>query len=467
VTCFRVGIRMNDARIPALLVSHHRPGFYFRVLREGAVRAGDDIVRVARGPQAMTVAEIDALLYLPGHPADQVRRALRIPALSPGWQASFRELASQPDGGRRAGNAGLADASPPPAWPGFRPLAVTAVEPESQSVISLRLADPAGAALPAASPGQFVTVRLRPQPGRPPLLRSYSLSGPPAAGSYRISVKREQHGAASQFVHDHVRPGDQLAVAAPRGTFTLRPGPAPVLLISAGVGATPVLAMLHALAETESGREVWWLHSARNRAEEPFAAEARSLLARLPRSHLHVCYSKPGADDVPGRDYQSAGRLSAAVLAGLSLPREAEAYVCGPAGFMADVAAALATLGLGGGQVRTEIFGARPALTPGIAAAAAAPPHQPAGPPGDGPEVAFARSGLTARWDQRYASLLELAEACDVPVRWSCRAGVCHNCESGLLAGEVGYAPDPVDDPADGDVLICCAQPRGDVALDL
>ena len=102
VTCFRVGIRMNDARIPALLVSHHRPGFYFRVLREGAVRAGDEIVRVARGPQAMTVAEIDALLYLPGHPAQQVRRALTIPALSEGWKASFRELASQPDGGQRA-----------------------------------------------------------------------------------------------------------------------------------------------------------------------------------------------------------------------------------------------------------------------------------------------------------------------------------------------------------------------------
>jgi len=467
VTCFRVGIRMNDARIPALLVSHHRPGFYFRVLREGAVRAGDQIVRVARGPQAMTVAEIDALLYLPGHPAQQVRRALTIPALSEGWKASFRELASQPDGGQGAGNAGLAAASPPPAWPGFRPLAVTAIEPESRSVISLRLADPAGAALPAARPGQFLTVRLQPQPDQPPLLRSYSLSGPPDAGSYRVSVKREQHGAASQFVHDHVRPGDQLAVAAPRGTFILQPGAAPVLLISAGVGATPVLAMLHALADAGSGREVWWLHGARSRAEEPFAAEARSLLAKLPRSHLHVCYSRPGADDVLGRDYQSAGRLSAAVLAELDLPREAQAYICGPAGFMTDVAAALAKLGLAGGQIRTEIFGARPALTPGIAAAAALTPHQPAGSPGTGPDVAFARSGLTARWDQRYASLLELAEACDVPVRWSCRTGVCHTCESGLVSGEIGYAPDPVDDPADGDVLICCSQPRGDVALDL
>jgi ferredoxin-NADP reductase/MOSC domain-containing protein YiiM len=466
VTCFRVGIRMNDPRIPALLVSHHRPGFYFRVLREGAVRAGDEIVRVARGPQAMTVAEVDALLYLPGHPVERVRRALLIPALSEGWQASFRELAAQADGGRGDGNAGLAAASPPPAWPGFRPLTVTAIQRESKSVISLVLADPAGAALPAARPGQFVTVRLWPQPDQPPLLRSYSLSGPPEAGSYRISVKREELGVASHFVYDHVRPGDELAVAAPRGTFILRPGSAPVLLISAGVGATPVLAMLHALVEAGSQREVWWLHGARNRAEEPFAAEARSLLARLPRMHLHVCYSQPGPDDVLGDDYQSAGRLSGAALAGLGLPRDADAYICGPAGFMAETSDALVKLGLGRDQIRTEIFGAGPALTPGIATVTV-PPHQPAGTPGSGPEVAFARSGLTVRWDQRHASLLELAEACDVPVRWSCRAGVCHNCESGLLSGEVGYSPDPVDAPAEGDVLICCAQPRGDIALDL
>src|SRR5512146_166092 len=471
VTCFRVGVRMNDPRIPALLVSHHRPGFYFRVLREGAVRAGDEIVRVARGPQAMTVAEIDALLYLPGHPAEQVRRALLLPALSEGWRASFRELAAQADGGQAdggqsGGNAGLAAASPPPAWPGFRPLTVTAIQRESESVISLVLADPAGAALPAARPGQFITVRLRPQPDQPPLLRSYSLSGPPEAGYYRISVKREVLGVASRFMYDHVRPGDELAVAAPRGTFILRPGSAPVLLISAGVGATPVLAMLHALAEAGSDREVWWLHGARNRAEQPFAAEARSLLARLPRTHLHVRYSQPGPDDVLGDDYQSAGRLSGAALAALDLPRDADVYICGPAGFMAEASDALVKLGLGRDRIRTEIFGAGPALTPGIATVTV-PPHQPAGTPGSGPEVAFARSGLTVRWDQRHASLLELAEACDVPVRWSCRAGVCHSCESGLLSGQVGYSPEPVDAPAEGDVLICCAQPRDDIALDL
>ena len=466
VTCYRVGIRMDDPRIPALLVSHHRPGFYLRVLREGLVQAGDDIVKIASGPEAMTVAEVDALLYLPGHPRARVERALRIPALPAGWRNSFRAMLGQadaPDGA--GGNAGLTAVSPPPAWPGFRPLVVTAIERESESVVSVYLADPQGAAVPPALPGQFLTLRLMAGDGPQPLLRSYSLSGAPGSDTYRISVKREPHGTGSRFVHTGLHAGDVLEVAAPRGTFILQPGDSPVLLVSAGVGATPVLAMLHALADTRAERDVWWLHGARNRAEEPFAAESRSLLARLAGAHRHICYSRPGPGDVEGRDYQADGRLSASALAALDLPRGAEAYVCGPAAFMADVSAALAGMGID--RVRTEIFGAAPAQTPGIAAAAARPPHPPPGAPGAGPQVAFARSGLTVPWGAGYASLLELAESCDVPVRWSCRTGVCHTCETNLMSGAVSYAPDPVDEPADGSALICCSQPAGDLVLDL
>jgi ferredoxin-NADP reductase/MOSC domain-containing protein YiiM len=468
VTCYRVGIRMDDPQIPALLVSHHRPGFYFRVLREGAVRADDEIVQVASGPEAMTVAEVDALLYLPGHSPGRVAQALRIPALPDGWKASFQALLDQPDSpGGAAGNAGLTAASPPPAWPGFRPLAVTAVERETDSVISVHLADPGGTAVPPARPGQFLTLRLPVTPGGQPLVRSYSLSGPPGASSYRISVKREPHGAGSQYMHTRVRAGDVLEAAAPRGTFILQPGESPVLLISAGVGATPVLAMLHALAGAGSGRDIWWLHGARSRADEPFAAESRSLLEELPSGHRCICYSRPGPDDVRGRDYQTAGRLTPGVLAGLDLPRTADAYLCGPAAFMDQMSAGLAGLGIGAARVHTEIFGSAGSSTPGIAAAPARPPHPPAGPPGTGPQIAFARSGLTLPWDEGRASLLELAEACDVPVRWSCRTGVCHTCETALLSGTVGYAPDPVEAPADGSVLICCSQPRTDLTLDL
>ncbi len=464
VTCYRVGIRMNDPRIPALLVSHHRPGFYFRVLEEGDVEAGDEILRVAAGPEQMTVAEIDALLYLPGHPRQQLLRALRVPALSPGWQASFRALLDREPG---SGNPGLGDAGPPPAWPGFRRLTATAIERESDSVISIRLEDPDGAPLPAARPGQYLTVRIPESDGGRSVLRNYSLSGPPGADYYRITVKLEQGGVAGGYLHERLAVGDRLEIAAPRGTFILDETDAPVLLISAGIGATPVLAMLHTLAAEHSDREVWWLHGARSSREHPFAAEARALLALLPHAHVQVFYSRPGPEDTQGRDYDRAGRLTAPVLAELEPPGDAEAYICGPAPFMDEASAGLTAIGLDPADVHTEPFGPAASITPGIAAVPARAPHAPPGAPGAGPTIEFARSNLAVPWSGDFASLLELAEACDVPVRWSCRTGVCHTCESALIAGTVDYDPDPVEPPADGSALICCSRPHENLVLDL
>ena len=464
VTCYRVGLRMEDPRIPALLVSHHRPGFYFRVLEEGEVQAGDEITKLGAGPEEMTVAEVSALLYLPGHPRQQLLRALRIPALSSGWQASFRALL---DGDAERGNAGLGTASPPPAWPGFRGLTVTAIEHESDSVISIRFENPDGEPLPAARPGQYLTLRIQPEGAARPLLRNYSLSGPPDGGYYRIAVKREHDGAASNYLHRRLAPGDQLDVAAPRGTFILDESDDPVLLISAGIGATPVLAMLNALAAQHSGRQIWWLHTARCGHEHSFAAEARALLARCPNTRIGVYYSRPSGEDRVGRDFDMAGRLTPTLLLELEPPRNAEAYLCGPTMFMNEVSAALASIGLDASRIHTEPFGPEPGLTPGIAATPTRTPHLPSGPRGDGPTVEFARSDLSVPWSNDFGSLLELAEACDVPVRWSCRTGVCHNCETTLIAGDLDYNPDPVEPPAEGSALICCSRPRDDLVLDL
>jgi ferredoxin-NADP reductase/MOSC domain-containing protein YiiM/ferredoxin len=464
VTCYRVGIRMNDPRIPALLVSHHRPGFYFRVLEEGEVQAGDEIFKLTSGPEQMRVAEADELLYLPGHTRQQLLRALRIPALSPGWQASFRALLEE---GSASGNAGLAVTSPPPAWPGFRPLTVTAITRESDSVISIRFDDPERAPLPAAAPGQYLTLRIKADRQQRSVLRNYSMSGPPDAGYYRISVKREPDGVASGYLHTQLAVGAELDVAAPRGTFILGQTQAPVLLISAGIGATPVLAMLQALAKARSDRVIWWLHSARNSSEQAFAAEASGLLSSLRNGRAHVWYSRPGPDDLEGRDFDSSGRLTGSALAELEPPPDAEAYLCGPAPFMDDISAGLAALGVDASRIHTEPFGPAPGITPGIAAAPARAPHPPSGTPGDGPTIEFARSNLAVPWSSDYGSLLELAEACDVPVRWSCRTGVCHTCETTLIAGDLDYDPDPVERPADGSALICCSQPRDGVVLDL
>jgi ferredoxin-NADP reductase/MOSC domain-containing protein YiiM len=467
VTCYRVGLRMDEPQMAALLISHHRPGFYLRVVDEGQVQAGDSIVKVSSGPEGMTVAEIDALLYLPGHPRRDLIRALRIPALSPGWQGSLQALLDQADGA--AGNPGLSSVagSPPPAWAGFRPLRVAAIDAESRQVISLRLAAPDRSPLPAALPGQFLTLRVRPDQVGAPLIRSYSLSGCPGDPEYRITVKLEPHGAAGTYMHEHVQTGDTLDVAAPRGTFTLRPADAPVLLVSAGVGVTPVLAMLHALAAGNSAREVWWLHGTRNAAEHSFADESRALMAALPHGHYHVSYSKPAPEDRPETDYQSTGRISIDLLDRLGVPRTADTYLCGPTAFMDDLVPALVGYGIDAARIRTELFGAGSPLSPGIARRPAAPPGPPPGRLGTGPMISFARSGLAARWDNDHASLLEFAEACNVPTRWSCRTGVCHTCETGLLSGTVAYSPDPVEPPADGNALICCSQPADDVVLDL
>jgi ferredoxin-NADP reductase/MOSC domain-containing protein YiiM/ferredoxin len=464
VTCYRVGIRMNDPRIPALLVSHHRPGFYFRVLEEGEVQAGDDIHKLSSGPEGMPVAEVDALLYLPGHTRQDLLRALRIPALSAGWQSSFRALLDAEPG---AGNAGLAAASPAPAWPGFRPLRVAAITRESEGVISIRLEDPDGRPLPPARPGQYLTLRIAP-PGRErALLRNYSLSGPAATGDYRVTVKREHDGVASGYLHSHLAVGERLEVAAPRGTFILDGTRAPVLLISAGIGATPVLAMLQALAQEHSDREIWWLHGARSGHEHSFAAEARALLASLPNARSHVCYSRPDPGDQQGRDFDTAGRLDGPLLAELALPADGEAYVCGPAGFMEEISAGLGALGIAASHVHTEPFGPAPSVTPGVVATPTRAPHPPTGETGRGPAIAFARSDLTIPWSDDYGTLLELAEACDVPVRWSCRTGVCQTCQTTLIAGQVDYSPDPVEAPPAGSVLICCSRPGADLVLDL
>lgn len=466
VTCYRAGMRIGEPRMAALLVSHGRPGFYCRVITEGEVEAGQDIVKIGSGPEQVSVAEIDALLYLPGHPRDALQRALRIPALSPGWRTSLQSLAEQNSVGS-AGNVGLTGAtSPPPAWTGFRPLRVSAVHDESQSVRSVSLSDPDGAPLPEWLAGQSITLRLYPDPDRAALIRNYSLSNRPGSADYRISVKRELHGAASENIHSHVNPGDLLDVAAPRGVFFLTDAPAPLILLSAGVGVTPVLSMLHWLAATRSGRPLWWLHGARDGSEHPFAAESLDLLKRLPDSHSHVFYSRPGPSDRPGIDFTDHGRLTSKTIAGLGLPRDADAYLCGPSAFMKDLSAGLQAYGLEPSRVHSELFGAAAAFTPGITATSI-PPHLPAGPPGPGPEVQFARSGLSAPWGPPSLSLLEFAETCDVPTRWSCRTGVCHNCETALLSGTVRYEPEPLEPPAEGSVLLCCAQPSEAVVLDL
>ena len=469
VTCYRVGIRMDEPRMAALLVAHGRPGFYLRVLEEGNVRAGDDVMKIATGNEAMTVADINALLYLAGrHDVEQLRRALRIPALSPGWQASLQALLDEElEGSPGGGNAGLTAQGPPPAWRGFRTLRVAAKRSETSDVVSLELVSDDGEPLARARPGQFITLKLRSGEGSSPIVRSYSLCGSTGDANYRIGVKVEPHGAAGHYIRSDVRVGDRLEVGAPRGLFILDDSERPVVLVSAGVGVTPVLAMLHELHDGRSTRDIWWLHGARNRSAHAFADETQALLHDLAHVHRRIWYSRPDPTDRADMDFDAVGRITADDLEAAGVPIDGEYYVCGPTAFMDALREALAARGVAVDRLHTEMFGTEGSLTPGIVAGPKPPPHQPEGEPGSGPLISFVRTGLNVRWGEGRASILELAEACDVPVRWSCRTGVCHTCETGLLDGTVDYSPEPLEAPADGNLLVCCSRPETDLSIDL
>jgi ferredoxin-NADP reductase len=370
--------------------------------------------------------------------------------------------------GSTVGNPALAPATgPTPAWAGFRPLRVADKRRESSNVTSLTLEPGDDRPFGAAMPGQFIVLRLKPAPDAPALLRSYSLSGEPNERRWRISIKREPNGAAGTYVEARVQVGDVIEASAPRGAFTLKGGEGPVVLLSAGIGLTPVLAMLQALAAGGSRRDIWWVHGTRNKAEHALAAEVQGLLKLLPQGYSRILYSAPAASDRLGIDFDGSGRVNVQVLQALGAPREADFYLCGPAAFMSSLTADLASWGVSAERLHSENFGAGPSLTPGVVAAPHRPPHLPDRPAGAGPMVSFARSNLALRWDPAFQSLLELAEACDVPVRWACRTGVCHNCETGLIAGEVDYFVEPLMAPASGDLLTCCSRPRADVVLDL
>ena len=448
VTCFRVGMRLGVPDMPNLLVSQHRPGFYFRVITEGLVRAGDDIVLTRRGRHELSVADVDALLYLPGHDTELLRKAVEVPALSPGWQQSFRDMLVAP----------TLPIGVEPGWSGFRRLRVTATHSESPTVMSIRLEADDGSALPIPLPGQYLTVKI-PDAGDPSPMRSYSLSGDPAAGYYRISVKREDHGQVSQWLHSHARTGTVIESAAPRGDFYLVDDPSPVILVSAGIGATPVVAMAHALASAQSPRQIWWLHTTQDTTAHAFAAEVAALLDSLPNAHQRVFYT---------RGPEAPQRLDPRSIAGLGLPTDATAYLCGPNAFMDDVREALTAAGFDPAHIHTELFGARSPINPGVVGAPSPTrPHPPEGAPGSGPRITFARSGLSVGWSPGFHTLLELAEACDVPTRYSCRSGVCHTCVTPVIEGTIDYSQPPLEEPADGTVLLCTATPHTDLVLDI
>jgi ferredoxin-NADP reductase len=355
-------------------------------------------------------------------------------------------------------------------WAGFRELEVRrrVVENADGSVCSFYLAPADGGPLPPFQSGQYLTFRLPvsdPATGETrDVTRCYSLSDRPRPDYYRVSIKRvgtpaarpgAPPGRGSGYFHDQVREGDRLWVKAPAGQFHLQEAPPlPVVLIGGGIGITPMLSILNALLEGGSLRQVWLYYGVRNGAEHVMKQHLQSLAARHPAFHLHVCYSRPHAQDVEGVDYQHCGHVDMPLLrATLKLTRY-QFYVCGPGAMLESLVPGLREWGVAGEDIHYESFGP----------SSLSQPDQPQ-PLTQPVTVTFSKSGRRIPWDGAAASLLELAEANGIDVDSGCRAGSCGGCQTGIEAGAVHYRQQPDAEVAPGHCLLCITTPTSDLTL--
>jgi ferredoxin-NADP reductase/MOSC domain-containing protein YiiM len=465
VPCYKLAMKMGVEGFYAQLLKSGRPGFYFRVLEEGDVGAGDEIQLVESDPIGVTVREVSNLLYFQKDDLDGARNALRIKALSPGWVQSFQTRLQKAKAGSKAQEQ-------------FRTLVVTQKVPESETITSFYLVPEDGNPLDPFLPGQFLPLKLD-IPGQfQPVLRTYSLSDAPQKNYYRLTIKRESAppnqpdaypGVSSSYFHDGVEVGTKLLAKAPRGRFVLDPeGETPVVLLSAGVGLTPLISMLNAIVESGSPRPTWFIHGSRNGRVHAMGESVREIARAHDNVHVHTLYSRPAAEDVIGRDYDDQGHVNGDVVQQLirETTGDGDFYLCGPTPFLKSLFDGLLELGVPEHRIHYEFFGPASALQDRERVSG---PKRRAGASEccEEIEVTFSRSRVSAKWNPSFESILDLAEANGLSPDYSCRSGVCQTCMSGLQGGEVEYVLEPLDPPDPGSVLICCSKPKTNVVVDV
>jgi hypothetical protein len=353
-------------------------------------------------------------------------------------------------------------------WNGNRKFRIERKVCECPDICSFYLRSHDNKPLPEFLPGQYLTFELD-VPGRQKhLIRCYSLSDRPHKDHYRVTIKRIKAppddaaappGVGSNFFHDQLKEGDIVDVRAPSGGFYLDTSrELPVALVAGGVGITPLLSMLNEIVETGSKRETWFFLCVGNGSEHPFKEQ----LARAAREHenirLHICYSRPRPEDVLGRDYQHAGRVSIDLLKKLLPSNNYGFYVCGPGAMMEAITTGLKEWGVPEKKIQTEAFG--PASVKKIACAAEAQP------PGLELAVHFSKSGRKLAWKGQVESILDLATAANIAIDSGCRAGNCGTCKVAVKSGKVKYLKEPGYDVEAGTCLTCCCVPETEVVLD-
>jgi ferredoxin-NADP reductase/predicted pyridoxine 5'-phosphate oxidase superfamily flavin-nucleotide-binding protein len=356
----------------------------------------------------------------------------------------------------------------------WHPFVVTRVEEESGTARSFYLAPQDGGDLAPHLPGQFLPIAVEVAGAPRPLRRIYTISSAPNGREYRLTVKRNactRAPSVSNWLHARAETGTVIQALSPRGDFVLNvESSRPMVLISAGIGATPMLAMLEHLTGGMAGRprqpdrSIFFIHAARNGSEHVFSPHVRALAQRNPNLTVHVRYSRPCPEDVPGRDYDSTGRIDRMLLQSLLPLDDYDVYLCGPAGFMQATYDLLTGLAIADERIHAEAFG--PARLK--RRAAATPSEHPRPAPVEQAAVTFRRASKSVSWNPAKGSLLDLAEAAGIEAPWSCRAGVCGTCTARLLQGTATYPEEPTASCRVNEVLVCSAVPASrELVLDL
>lgn len=464
IPCYKLEIKMGLPGFSRRFLASGRLGFYCRVLEEGEVGAGDSIEKVQAGPEKVTVWDFARLYYFETHQLETIQSLLRVPSLPPGWSRAFGKLLAA------SGERGKARKSPVRAWQGFRPFIVRRKVAESTTISSFYLAPEDGAPLPPHTPGQFLTLKLSIPGLSRPMIRTYSLSDSPHSTEYRISIKRESHPldrgivSGSTYLHDQVDSGNRLMVAAPRGDFFLDPdGQTPLVLLSGGIGMTPMISILNDIVDSGRKRRVWFVHGTRNGLHHAMSEHLRRIAAENDHISVHIRYSQPRPEDVQGRDYDGPGHVTVELLKQLLPDKDMDFYLCGPTHFMHSLIKGLWEWGVPDSSIRVELFGPETLTLEGTR-----PVGRPTGEvrTEERYEIVFSQSGITAQWNPECENLLNFAEEQGVFPDFSCRAGICQTCGYPLLKGEVEYDFEPLAPPYPGQVLLCRTRPKSDLVID-
>ncbi len=464
VPCYKLAFKMGVEGFYNKILESGRLGFYFRVLEEGEVGAGDTIERVKGDPIGMTIVEVNKLMYFDKDNLDGFRKTLDVKALSPGWRVTFEGRIA------KAKTSAVTQEK-------YRTFVVDRKEPESGIITSFYLVPEDGKPLAPFLPGQFLPLKLD-IPGQfKPVLRTYSLSDSPGKNYYRLTIKREPAppdrpdvypGVSSTYFHDSVKKGSKLLAKSPRGRFTLDPNnETPVVLLSAGVGLTPMISMLNAIVESGSKRPTWFIHGSRNKRVHAMSENVRRVAAEHENVRAHIRYSEPLPEEKVGRDYDDKGHVNIELLKRLLPGKDLDFYLCGPAPFMKSMFNGLLDWGIHQVRIHYEFFGPASVLG-GDRAKVSTPKRAAEATECCGEiEVAFSKSGVKANWNPSFESILDLAEANGLSPDYSCRSGICHTCICKIEEGEVEYVLEPLDPPDLGSVLICCSRPKTNIVVEV